>query len=814
MPPHELIAAGQRAPRIDGCLPPEVAADRPRFTARPYRGETGTASFPESLTAGLAALSANTGIPVEIVLLTTWAAVLHRHTGQSSLLLGLNTAGGGEPSLPLHLELEPKASFTEEASRVRTAVAAARRLTDPSEPPVGLPVLFGPPGTGEEADLALAAVEGDEPSALTLTYNASLFDRTTAAWILGHCVALLTAAAATPMAALRDLRVQDEPVHDTTWRLAVPPGYRFPPPPGPDETLVDRFTQVVVGCAARTAVTGPSGRLSYAELGARAAGTARLLGRATGSGGRVALLCDHDIGAVVGIWSVLLAGAVYVPLDPRQPDGRLSVLLADADVAAIVCDGNLRDRAETLSRGVPVIMLDPARDGVHGDMPEPPVTAESLAYLLHTSGSTGRPKAVMQNHGNVLAHALAYSARVRIGAGDAVPLLARYTFDAAVMDLFGALLTGATVRILDPLVPAARLRAELAASGASVVHCTPTLFRHLVSDLPGDTGRAAAFATVRVVVLGGEEATRDDLATFLRAFPPDSSLVNGLGPTECTVALQHLATRADLDGVRLPLGGPVEGVATRLLDPDGHPTDIFGELEILSGRVAKGYWKQDAATAVAFERADTYRTGDLVRRRADGSLEFHSRKDRQLKIRGHRVEPGEVEAALRGHPTVAEAVLTVDTRGPAPRLVGYVTPATSFAPDTADLRRFLQRMLPEHAVPWRLVSLERLPLGPTGKLDRAALPPPPENGSPTSDLPVSGTQREVIGIWNEILGVTTLGPHSDFMASGGDSVQVLRLLTEVNDRLGVEIPLLDFLVQPTVAAMAAFIEGNRRAHTA
>ncbi|MFD7415719.1 AMP-binding protein [Kitasatospora purpeofusca] len=838
--------SGARHGHLAGATALDLATDRPRPTAGPYRAGTERLPLPAATAARLDEVSGSAGVPPWSTVLTAWAAVLHRHTGQSDLLLGLAADPAAEPAagpgiVPLLLRLRPGAPFAEELPRIHAAATAATDTSgaDPHAAVPDLRAVAGRPGERElrEAapDVALSLEredgDGDGAAVLCLRYNTSLLSRSTAVWMLGHCVTLLGEALADPGRPVRDLRVQDEPP-TAPWPLPAPAGFTAPAPPGPGESVVDRFLRTAAEHAERTAVTGPSGTLDYAALERVTAATARRLRRFGGPGRRVALLCAHDLGAVVGAWSVLRTGAAYVPLDPRQPDGRLTRLLLDVDAAAIVCDPGLADRAALLARGRPIVPLDPTDPGpetgvqaetgvqpgtgARPDTGEPPATGpEALAYLLHTSGSTGKPKAVTQTRGNVLAHALTYADRIRLGPGDQVPLLARHTSDAAVMDLYGALLTGATLHVLDPLLPAPRLRERLAAAGATVLHCTPTVFRHLTGDLAEDAARhEAALGTVRVVVLGGEEAGQHDLRRFLRAFPDGSALVNGLGPTECTLVAQHLAGPADLGGGALPVGGPVEGVRIRLLDADGHPTELRGELEVRGERTATGYWGQPGVTEKVFGTAPDgtryYRTGDLVRRRADGALVFLGRRDRQIKIRGHRIEPGEIEAVLRGHPTVAEAVLTVDTRRPTARLVAYVTPATAFPPDAEELGRYLARTLPEHAVPWRVVALERLPLGPTGKLDRSALPAPEEAPADPGDAPNTPTERAVAEVWCRVLGIPSASRHSNFIASGGDSIQLLTLLSELQAELGVELDLLEILAAPTVATMAHLIERENR----
>ncbi|MFI5771480.1 amino acid adenylation domain-containing protein [Streptomyces sp. NPDC051658] len=814
---------GTWAASLEGAGAPEIALDHPRLTARDYRpGSESVKLSPESL-----AKLQNSAAAPELVVLTAWAGVLHRHTMQTDFLLGLDvptfsrcpaeqvTHARPLPAvLPLRIQLRPEASFRTELERVHASLTDALRAA----------AVHGVPGTAAE----LRAFAGAAPAAtlqqhapdtalhlhdehLELRYNASLLTRASARWMLRHCSTLLEHALTKPNQALRDLPVRESDPVPPTWSLPVPDGYVAPRVPQPGESLVARFAATVAMHRSRDAVAGPSGTLTYGDLDDLSTSTGRRLKRVAGPGRRIGVLCTHDVSSVAAIWSVLKAGSAYVPLDPRQPDSRLSRLLLDAEVDAVLCDPELADRAKSLARGKRVVTLDTSVTPPPDTGLDPQCTDVSVAYLLHTSGSTGRPKAVVQSHGNALAHALTYAERLRIGPGDQIPLMARYTFDAAVMDLFGALLTGATLHVVDALLPAPDLRRRLAEARASIVHCTPTLFRHLIGAVSGGApGGAMEFGTVRAVVLGGEEATQQDLRAFLDAFPATSVLVNGLGPTECTMALQHAVTRDDLGSTGLPVGHPVEGVEVRLIDPEGHPTEIFGELEIRSERVALGYHRQPETTRTAFGVDATgtryYRSGDLARRRADGAFAFSGRADRQIKIRGYRIEPGEIEAVLRGHPTVAEAVVTVDKEQATPRLVGYVTPSTPFLPDTEELHNYLTRTLPEYAVPWRLLALEKLPLGPTGKLDRSALPAPDQLVPAESEAPSSPAEVAVAAVWCRVLGVSSVGRNANFMASGGDSLSLLEVLTSVKTEFDVEVDLIDFLSVPTIARMAEMIE--------
>ncbi|HEX3786039.1 MAG TPA: amino acid adenylation domain-containing protein [Pseudonocardiaceae bacterium] len=771
------------------------------------------------------------------VLLAAWYVVLHRHTGQADLLVGTRsgcadlddgTAAGRERRvIPLRTGFDPAAPFEDLVDRTRDAVldaVAHMAELDAAQPSdferaAGAAVRIGfgllpladkadPAGQGRPFDAELLVDREGADTVARLSYDASLFSRETAQWLLHHFATVLTEAQRAPHSPVRRLPVGDLPIARPVWPLPTPAGYLPPTPPGPTESLVDRFRATVSAHGNRPAVTGRSCRYTYAELERTASELARQLVPVAPAGSRIALLCEHDTGLAVGIWSVLIAGCAYVPLDPRQPAGRLSRIVTDAKVAAIVCDPDLADRATALAKGAPVIPLaGPAAATDPGSDPTP--RGEDIAYLLHTSGSTGRPKAVVQTQGNVLGHVLTYADRIRIGPGDRLPLLARFTFDAAVMDFFGALLSGASLHIVDPVRPGAELWDLLIRSEATILHCTPTLFRHLLAAAGAPT--AARKNSIRIVVLGGEEVSGEDLRRFDEYFPQQCALVNGLGPTECTLALQHLVRPGDpASGPFVAVGHPVEGVEVRLLDEDGLPTEVLGEVELLSTRLALGYWEQPEVTSAVFGRYPNgtryYRTGDLARRTPDGALVYRGRKDRQVKVRGHRLELGEIEALLRAHPSVAQAAVLFNRDSGEARLIAYATSATPVPLDPDELTGYLGRQLPDYAVPALIIPLEAIPLGPTGKLDRSRLPAPVQITAVPAVPPRSPVELAVADIWCRILGLADIGMQANFMASGGDSIRLQEMIAEVEDKLGVAIPLLGFLRSPTIATIAELVE--------
>jgi aryl carrier-like protein len=250
-------------------------------------------------------------------------------------------------------------------------------------------------------------------------------------------------------------------------------------------------------------------------------------------------------------------------------------------------------------------------------------------------------------------------------------------------------------------------------------------------------------------------------------------------------------------------------VQARLLDEDGLPTEVFGELEILSERVAVGYWNRPDATDAAFgeypDGTRFYRSGDLVRRLPDGELVHCGRKDRQVKIRGHRIEPAEIEGILRTHPTVAQAAVLCDQQPDSPRLVAYATSATAVPLDIDELAGYLRRQLPDYAVPARILALDAMPVGPTGKLDYSRLPLPDDEAAASFDQPEDSVERAVADIWCQVLGLTKIGTRTTFMASGGDSILLMALMARLKEDLHAEIPLIDVLRNPTVAGMADLV---------
>ncbi|MFD3517680.1 amino acid adenylation domain-containing protein [Streptomyces sp. NPDC058657] len=549
-------------------------------------------------------------------------------------------------------------------------------------------------------------------------------------------------------------------------------------------------------------------------------------------GDLVALLTRRSARTVVAQLALWWAGAVCVPLDPAHPSARTEAMLADSGATLTVGDGDLLAAAEGIG---PSLALDadvvphgsPAEDtgadSAMGEGAAPWPSAgpgpDATAFLMFTSGSTGRPKGVAVRHGAV-AELVTDPAYVTVTARDRVLLHSPATFDASTFEVWVALANGAAVVVCPAERPSFEdLVQEVERHGVTVAFFTTALFHQLAAR------RSRVFALLRTVVVGGEALSAQHARSVLRPFPW-LELVNGYGPTETTTfATAHRVTDADCEG-QVPIGRPVAGATAHVLD-DARlpvPAGTRGELWVGGTRLAHGYAGQPALTAERFVEHPSlgrlYRTGDLASVRPDGTLDYHGRTDDQVKVRGHRIEPGEIEHVLRHQPEVDDAAVTV--RRPAPddaRLAAFVVGAAGTTPDAETLRGRLAGLLPAHLVPDELTVVERLPLTSTGKVDRRALAaldpvsaPPAGSGGAAEGTAVGGTepltplQQAVAEVWARSLECEVTSPEDDFLALGGHSLLALVVTDDLREDLGVEVSLADFFAAPTVAGHAALVE--------
>lgn len=587
-------------------------------------------------------------------------------------------------------------------------------------------------------------------------------------------------------------------------------------------TVTSLFSAQAARTATAIALEYGDERLTYRELDAWATRLAGALNSAgLGRGCVVGVLAEPGTRMVAGLLGCLKAGAAYVPLDPALPRARLDFVVRDAGVAAIVCDTRQTLPLSDLDRRVPVFDFRAGAAGtgdVTGDAPGP----DDLAYVIYTSGSTGTPKGVEVTHASVANLLTCLGDIYALTPQDVGVLTHSFTFDASVAEMFTPLVHGGRLLIADGEQrrdPRA-LAALLAKRGVTIWDVVPAMLAQVL-ELPD---AAEQCASVRLVVAGGDTLS-PELVDLFFATLPKASLQNQYGPTEATVSATWFACAPGARDTTVPIGRPLAGGQIHLLDESGRPVRAgqIGEIYVGGSGVARGYRGRPELTAQRFIRdpfsddpaARLYRTGDLGRWRADGALEFHGRVDRQLSIRGYRVEPDEVEAALTALPDVrASAVAARPGPDGAQRLIAWVCPRSGCQLTRRRLREQLIQALPHYMIPTHFVVLDELPLSTSGKTDYRALPDPAEDHAPLAPevygQPATPLQSALASLWSNVLNAGPVGVEDDFFELGGHSILATRMIARVRESLGIEVPVSAVFEQPTVAGIAAWIEREQK----
>ncbi|UEM24882.1 amino acid adenylation domain-containing protein (plasmid) [Skermanella mucosa] len=596
----------------------------------------------------------------------------------------------------------------------------------------------------------------------------------------------------------------------------------------PTGTLAGWFEATAAAHPDRPALGFESTTLSYAELDARSNRLARhLAGLGVGAETPVGLCLERGAELIVGLLAILKAGGCYVPLDPAYPADRLSWLAEDGGLKLVLTHAPARPALAAALGGSTLPVVDLA--DAEADAAALPATSPGLAidpdqaaYVIYTSGSTGRPKGCVVSHRNVTRLMAATEPQFGFGPEDVWTLFHSYAFDFSVWEIWGALLYGGKLVVVPYWVSRApdAVADLLEREGVTVLNQTPSAFRQLI---PAAAGRALK---LRRVVFGGEALELASLSPWYAAQGDAAVLVNMYGITETTVHVTYRALEpADTEAGRgSEIGRPLADLQVHLLDHwlEPVPVGVVGEIYVGGGGVARGYRNRPDLTAERFlpdpfgpPGSRLYRSGDLARRLADGSLEYLGRADQQVKVRGFRIEPGEIEAALVRRPGVREAlVLAQPGPGGDPRLVAYVA-AEDGRGDVAAWRAALAETLPDYMVPAAFVVLERFPLTHHGKIDRAALPmADAAAGRPDYLPPRSPIEITLAEVAQEVLGMPEIGVSDDFFALGGDSIQATRFVTLARRRLGLELPLRAVFEHRSIAALAVYLEEARAAASA
>ena len=836
----------------------DLPTDRPRPPVQSFSGGRASFAVPAATAAGLRALARQEGVTLFMALLAAYGAQLARYTDRDDLLIGTPIAnrthrevegliGFFVNTLALRADLAGRPTAIELLARLREVAIQAyahqdvpferlveelrpeRNLShaplfqvmlvvEPAAEPASLPGLTlrlfgGEAGTAAKFDLTLMLAESGEGLAGTWGYSTDLFDAVTLARFSAHLLHLLAGivdAPRRPLAELPLLTAFERQELLSEWSLAsILPG--APEEPG---CLHDLFAaQAARDPAAVALVLGPD-RLTYGQLAERVRRLARRL-RTLGVGPevRVGLCLGRSFEMVLGLLAILEAGGAYVPVDPANPRDRLLFLLGDSRVPLLLTQTSLAGTlVEPLAdTGTRVLCLDEEWPDVAEAVDGPRAAPGNLAYVIYTSGSTGAPNGVLVEHAGAVNLLRAAHRLYAVRPGSRVLQTASLGFDASVLEIFLALGSGATlclVREEDRLTPAV-LAELLVRQRVTTAVLTPAQLALLPErELPG----------LSAVSVGGEACPAELAAVWAGG----RRLLNCYGPTEATIfaTVARCDPRQAAAGVAPPLGRPVHGVETYVLDAHRQPVPagVPGELAIGGVGLARGYLGRPEKTAERFvphpfaarrgaPGARLYRTGDLARFRPDGSLEFLGRLDEQVKIRGFRVELGEIEAALAALPAVEAAVVTARGEGAAKRLVAYVVARAGEALSIPALRAALGERLPDYMLPGAWVFLPGLPLSPSGKVDRRALPEP-EAERPSerpSAPPRTPLERFLVELWREVLRVETVGVHDDFFALGGHSIAGAVVVNRLQETLGEIVHVIVMFDTPTVAGLAAYL---------
>ncbi|MER5733146.1 amino acid adenylation domain-containing protein [Streptomyces sp. NPDC002138] len=833
--------------RLDGIAPLELPTDRPRPAVRSSAGAQYAFAIPADTTASIRHLAQEQGATLFMALTAAVKTVFARYSGQQDIAVGTATSGRAQADLEhlvgflvntvvLRSRVEPDMNFGQLLGQVKETVLeafahedvpferlveAVRTERDTSRTPLvqAMVVLqnaptedLGLPGVHATAypvdreaapfDLTVEFFETDGGLTAQVGYSTALFDEASIARFAGHLSTLLLSAATAPdqpLAALAMLTDEEFGQVVRDWN-------------GPrTEPLTGTFPQLVEAQARRRpdapAVEDTHTTLTYRALDEAANRLAHhLVAHGAGPGSIVGLCVERGADLVVGLLGIMKAGAAYLPLDPGYPADRLAFMLADSGAAIVVTQtGPLAGLPPTDALVVDLTADRELLAARPASAPDVALLPADLAYVIYTSGSTGTPKGVLVPHAGIGNLASAEIDRLEVTEDSRVLQFASSSFDGAVMEVLMALPAGATL-VLPPHGPIVGEALQTFLRERRITHTllAPSAVATLVPE---------GLEGLRTLVVGGEASTGDLVARWSRG----RRMINAYGPTESTVVAAMSLPLAG--GAVPPIGSPLPNTCVRLLDAALQPVPVGvpGELYIAGPHLARGYHGRAGLTAERFTAdpygepgARMYRSGDVARLRADGALEYLGRADDQVKLRGFRIELGEIETALGRHPAVRDAVVVVheDERA-RKRLVAYLVAdgGPGSVPATGELRSHLAGSLPDYMVPAQFVALDRLPLTPSGKVDRRALPAPqPQTGAPDTahTPPRDATEETLAAVWADVLGVERVGIHDNFFDLGGDSILSIQVVSRAR-QAGLLLTSKLLFVHQSIAALAGAV---------
>ena len=837
----------------------DLPTDKPRPTVLSYQGHRLEFELGNGLSDHVYAISKSQQVSPFTTLAAAFAALIFRYTAQQDFVIGLPFADRDRTELQylvgilldthiIRFSLSGRTRFDEALAQTRAEVAetyahrelpfelvvdAVQPRRDPGRTPLCQVLvnwresatrlsslslegtttrpLLSHDGTAK-FDLSMTFTESDVGLGFEIEYSTDLFEAATIERMAGHFRVLLEAALDNPTCPIGELPLLTA---DERRRILFDWNDTTVSYPGPG-TLHELFEEQVARTPEAIAIEFSGTHLNYRQLNEQANRLAGLL-QTYGAGPEkiVAVMMDRSIDMVTSLCAAFKSGGAYLPLDPTYPAERIAFMIEETQPSVILTQRHLRERLPTESK--PVIVVEdawPETVRFPSSNPASKSTRGNAAYVIYTSGSTGRPKGVINTHAGIVNRLQWMREYIALDASDRVMQKTPLTFDVSVWEIFWPLLVGAQLVIAKPdghRDPGYLVR-EVVQRGITTMHFVPSMLR-LFLEHP----ESRSCTGLKRVICSGEALPCDLQERFFSTLTAD--LYNLYGPTEAAVEVTAWQCHADRDSRVVPIGHPVPNTQIRIVNAGLQPVPVgvAGELLIGGTQVARGYVARPELTADRFIEdpfsgsGTLYRTGDLARWLPDGSIEYLGRMDTQLKLRGIRIEPGEIETALNRHEQVqtCAVMLHEDTMGDR-RIIAYVVPAEGATVDEAGpLRAHLKASLPEYMIPAIFIPLAALPLTTSGKLERHALPAPDPGtraaeGSPAA--PRTETEQLLARIWAELLGLNQIGVHDNFFDLGGHSLLAARVVNRMNDALGIDMTLVQIFETPTVAEIAKAVE--------
>jgi aspartate racemase len=827
----------------------ELPTDRPRHEQRELRRATESIVLSENLVDGLVSLAGREDASLFVIMLSAFKALLSRYSGQEDIVVGSAPSGRQQDGVELtgnllrtvllRSDLSGDPTFRELVSRVKRdsdiSFREAIRNFSPDRPANSVfQILFlmqdaavpalevsstsqDANGDGLNPELTCAVVPSEDGLTASFSYCPGLFDASTIVRMLDSFQVILEAIAKNP-----DARLSGLPLLGAAERYRILIEWNDTGADYPRDKCIHELVEARVEYTPNAvAVQQEHNQLTYRELNERANQLAHYLRRlGVGPDVPVGICLESSLTLTVALLGVLKAGGACLPLDPAYPKDRLKLMTQDAQIPVLLSTERLLPGLEV--SGIKTVCVDSSWELIAKESCVNPVnniTPDNLSYVIYTSGSTGKPKGVMLTHGSLVSYISAAVKLYGLKPSDRQLQFSSISFDIAIEEIYPIWVAGGTLvlRSSDFSIAGSDFLKWIQHRKLSVLSMPTAYWHEMVHELSESS--ASLPDSLRLVSVGGEKAQLPVLAAWRKFAGTRVRWMNTYGPTETSViATAYELPHSEPVPTVLPIGRPIDNTRVYLLDGKLQPVPlgVSGEIHIGGAGLGRGYLNRPGETAAKFipdpfsaePHARLYKTGDLGRYRSNGEIEFLGRRDSQTKIRGFRVEPGEIDNVLGAHASVREAVVIVQNEGlNGNRLVAHLVPAAGLRPSAAELRSWLKERLPDYMIPSEFVFLAELPLTPNGKVDRRALSalPPNSASSENSAPPSDAVESQLVGMWEEVLGRRPIGIRENFFELGGHSLVAVRLMRRIEQGFNRKLPLATLFEAPTIEQLAVIL---------